>query len=77
MFIDPTFRPSRQPVPAVATSNRLEPLPAGWRAGPFTAAGFLTRRETGFGTMVVVSTGVMEDVFGQCMREMRDGICSL
>lgn len=42
-----------------------------------TAAGFLTRRETGFGTMVVVSTGVMEDVFGQCMREMREEICGL
>jgi hypothetical protein len=42
-----------------------------------TAAGFLTRRETGFGTMVVVSTGIMEDVFGQCMREMRDEIRSL
>ncbi len=42
-----------------------------------TAAGFLTRRETGFGTMVVVSTGIMENVFGQCMREMRDDIRSL
>jgi hypothetical protein len=42
-----------------------------------TAAGFLTRRETGFGTMVVVSTGIMEDVFGQCMHEMRDEIRSL
>ena len=42
-----------------------------------TAAGFLTRRETGFGTMVVVSTGVMEDVFGECMREMREEICGL
>jgi hypothetical protein len=42
-----------------------------------TAAGFLTRRETGFGTMVVVSTGVMEDVFGRCMREMRDEIGGL
>jgi hypothetical protein len=39
-----------------------------------TAAGFLDRHETVFGTMVVVSTGVMEGVFGQCMREMRDGI---
>jgi hypothetical protein len=42
-----------------------------------TAAGFLTRRETGFGTMVVVSTGVMEDVFGRCMHEMRDEISKL
>jgi len=42
-----------------------------------TAAGFLNRRETAFGTMVVVSTGVMEDVFGQCMREMRIAISQL
>ena len=42
-----------------------------------TAAGFLNRRETVFGTMVVISTGVMEDVLGQCMREMRDGISRL
>jgi hypothetical protein len=42
-----------------------------------TAAGFLIRRETGFGTMVVVSTGVMEDVFGRCMHEMRDEISRL
>lgn len=42
-----------------------------------TAAGFLNRRETVFGTMVVVSTGVMEDVFGQCMREMRNAISQL
>ncbi len=41
------------------------------------AAGFLDRRETVFGTMVVISTGVMEHVFGQCMREMRDGIRTL
>jgi hypothetical protein len=42
-----------------------------------TAAGFLSRRETGFGTMLVVSTGIMEDVFGQCMREMRGEISGL
>jgi hypothetical protein len=42
-----------------------------------TAAGFLSRRETVFGTMVVISTGVMEDVFGQCMREMRKSISQL
>ena len=41
------------------------------------AAGFLTRRDTVFGTKVVVSTGVMEDIFGQCMREMRDAIAKL
>jgi hypothetical protein len=40
-------------------------------------AGFLNRRETHSvppGTVVVVSTGVMEDVFGQCMRDMRNAI---
>lgn len=42
-----------------------------------TASGFLTRRDTGFGTVVVISTGVMEDVFGSCMREMRDDISTL
>jgi hypothetical protein len=42
-----------------------------------TAAGFLNRRETVLGTMVVVSNGVPEDVFGQRMREMRVGIATL
>jgi hypothetical protein len=42
-----------------------------------TAAGFLSRRETAFGTMVVISTGVMENVFGRCMREMRNAISKL
>jgi hypothetical protein len=42
-----------------------------------TEAGFLNRRESVFGTIVVVSTGVMEDVFGQCMREMREAISKL
>lgn len=42
-----------------------------------TAAGFLNRRESAYSTLVVVSTGVMEDVFGQCMREMRDEISRL
>ena len=42
-----------------------------------TASGFLKRHETGFGTVVVISTGVMEDVFGQCMREMRNEISRL
>jgi hypothetical protein len=42
-----------------------------------TAAGFLNRRESVFGTIVVVSTGVMEDIFGQCMREMREAISRL
>jgi hypothetical protein len=42
-----------------------------------TASGFLNRRESGFGTVVVISTGVMEDVFGQCMRDMRNQISRL
>jgi hypothetical protein len=42
-----------------------------------SAAGFLTRRDTAFGAIVVVSTGVMEEVFAQCMREMRLAICAL
>ena len=41
------------------------------------AAGFLIRRDTVFNTKVVVSTGVMENVFGQCMREMREAIAKL
>ncbi len=41
------------------------------------AAGFLTRTETVFGAIVVTSTGVMEEVFGQCLREMRLAISSL
>lgn len=42
-----------------------------------SAAGFLTRRETVFGTVVVISTGVMEDVFSECMRGMRMAIARL
>jgi len=40
-------------------------------------AGFLTRSETVFGAIVVASTGVMEDVFGQCLRETRLAIAAL
>ena len=35
------------------------------------AAGFLDRRKTAFGTMVVRSTGVMEQVFGGHLRDLR------
>jgi hypothetical protein len=42
-----------------------------------TVAGFLNRRESVYGTIVVVSTGVMEDIFGQCLREMREAISRL
>jgi hypothetical protein len=41
------------------------------------AAGFLTRRDTVFGTVLVASTGIMEDVFGTCVREMRLAIAAL
>jgi hypothetical protein len=30
-----------------------------------------------FGSIVVVSTGVLEDVFGQCLHEMREAISKL
>lgn len=40
-------------------------------------AGFLTRAETVFGAIVVASTGVMEEVFGQCLRETRLAIAAL
>ena len=38
------------------------------------AAGFLDRRKTAFGTMVVRSTGVMERVFGGHLRDLRGRI---
>lgn len=41
------------------------------------AAGFLTRKDTVFGTVLVASTGVMENVFGSCLREMRLAISAL
>lgn len=41
------------------------------------AAGFLMRKDTVFGTVLVTSTGVMEDVFGTCVREMRLAIAGL
>lgn len=37
------------------------------------AAGFLSRDRTPFGTIVVRSTGVMEQVFGGCVRGIREG----
>jgi hypothetical protein len=42
-----------------------------------SAAGFLTRRETVFGAVVHSSTGVMEEAFGSCLREMRLSIAAL
>jgi hypothetical protein len=42
-----------------------------------SAAGFLTRRETAVSATVVVSTGVMEEVFSRCIREMRHAIAKL
>jgi hypothetical protein len=41
------------------------------------AAGFLTRRTTSFGTVVIASTGTMEKVFCSCMREMRVAMAQL
>ena len=35
------------------------------------AAGFLNRRKTPFGTMVVSSTGIMERIFGSHVRDLR------
>jgi hypothetical protein len=37
----------------------------------FADAGFLKRERTPFGTMVVSSTGIMEQMFGNCIRAMR------
>lgn len=39
-----------------------------------TEAGFLTRTRSAYGTVVVRSTGVMEQVFGRCLREMRERV---
>jgi hypothetical protein len=37
----------------------------------FADAGFLKRQRTAFGTVIVSSTGIMEQIFGDCIREMR------
>jgi hypothetical protein len=34
-------------------------------------AGYLRREKTPYGTIVVSSTGVLERIFGECLREMR------
>jgi hypothetical protein len=39
--------------------------------------GFLLRERTSYGTIIIVSTGVLEDTLGQCVREARQGIASL
>jgi len=36
------------------------------------SAGFLSRERTPFGTIIVQSTGIMEQVFGACVREIRE-----
>jgi hypothetical protein len=46
-------------------------------ASACAAAGFLKRRDNEFGTVIVITTGVMEGVFSQCMREMREEISRL
>jgi len=43
-------------------------------ANACAASGFLKRRDAEFGTVIVITTGVMEGVFSQCMREMRNEI---
>jgi hypothetical protein len=40
-------------------------------------AGFLLRERTSYGTIIIVSTGVLEDTLGQCVREARQRIASL
>lgn len=40
-------------------------------------AGFMTRRKHITGAIVCVSTGVMERVLGECLREMRHGFARL
>jgi hypothetical protein len=35
------------------------------------AAGFVDRERTHYGTMVISSLGVMEEIFGQCLRDAR------
>jgi hypothetical protein len=37
----------------------------------FAEAGFLARERTAFGTILVSSTGISEQIFGSCVREMR------
>lgn len=38
------------------------------------SAGFLVRWKSPYGTMLVASTGVMEDIFGNCLRALRKRI---
>jgi hypothetical protein len=40
-------------------------------------AGFLSRRKTAYGSIVVKSSGIMERVFQTCIREMRLSIAAL
>lgn len=37
-------------------------------------AGFLLRERTSYGTIVIVSTGKLEDILGRCLREARQRI---
>jgi hypothetical protein len=37
----------------------------------FAEAGYLARERTAFGTILVSSTGIVEQIFGSCLREMR------
>lgn len=42
-----------------------------------TKAGFLTRTNTIYGPVIVASTGIIERIFGVCLREMRLAITAL
>ena len=40
-------------------------------------AGFLERRETGHGTILIVSKGVLEETLGLCLREARERVAGV
>jgi hypothetical protein len=40
-------------------------------------AGLLLRERTSYGTIIIVSTGVLEDILGRCLREARQRIASI
>ena len=39
-----------------------------------SAAGLLVRERTPYGTVLVISTGKIEDIFGSCLRDLRRSI---
>lgn len=40
-------------------------------------AGLLLRERTSYGTIIIVSTGALEDIVGRCLREARQRIASI